>query len=300
MKKMRKILSMVVTAVLMFAFALAFVPAREAKADVLYKNNVEIMQIPLLGNESNTVRFDREIVSVRLYGDCKYATVRKVDYNKLCFTGKKCGRRYVEVVTGDRKLIKCYITVSMTLYTGNVYLRDVTTSKNIKSVKSADESFVSIYRYDDTKRAYAIETWQKKGACKVAVYYTDRTKDVIKVVTSGCKHSWVKVADKTVKEPVFKKKVVKKAFLTWPDGSDASEFYSGSLDGPYSNSKIIGWCQKHCTVCNGKHATQPDPQKRCASTVTCKIKKVTRWVKVGTRNRAVTSHTECRYCGKIK
>lgn len=285
---------------LIFIVILSFLPADTAKAAVITKNNVEEMPIQLLGYEANTVTFDREIISIRAYSDSEYVTYKKVSYNKLCFIGRKCGRRYIEVMTGDHKIIKCYVRVNTNLYIGKGYLRDVTTSKDIKSVSASDKDFVHVYRYDDTKRGYAIELWNKTGKANVVVRYTDGTFNVIKVITSPHKHSWIRVADKTEKVPVFKKTIVKKAVLTWPDGSDASQFYSGNIDTPFSNSKLIGWCQKHCTACNGKYATQPDPQGRCASTVTCKIKNVTKWVKTGTKTKTITSHVQCRYCGEVK
>lgn len=300
MRNMKSGLVKMIAFILAFAVILPFMPADTAKAVTTAKSTVEEKVIQLLGYEANTVEFDREIISIKAHSGSQYVTYKKVSHNKVCFIGKKKGRRYIEVMTGDHKVTKCYVRVDTNLYIGKGHLRDVCTSKNIASISAPDKDFLNIIKYDGSKRDFSIELWDKVGTANVLVRYTDGTSNKIKVTTKFHKHSWIRVADKKKTVPVFKKTIVKKAVMTWPDGSDASYFYSGRLDSPYSNWKIITWCQKHCKVCNGKRATQPDPQGRCAGTVTCKIKKVEKWVKTGTKTKVISSHVQCKYCGELR
>lgn len=284
-----KMLSRVIAVLMVFAMVLACVPAcvPARKVQAATKNEKSIT-VKLLGYETRVITFQSGIKSVKLYGDAKYAEVKKIASNKIEITGKQKGRRYFEVLTKDNKLTKCYGRVETVNYSKSNTYRIVKSKRKIEYIKSSNTGVVKT-QLGKGQKSYLLKTTSRKGTSTITIIYSDGEMVKHKISTAAHQHKWVTVADRTKAKAIYKVKEYPVFIYLWPDGSNA--FY---LAGATQKQR---WCALHCIRCMGPDVLDPDPLGRCAWTVGEGIWMQDRTVRVGTKYTSITSHKECSLCG---
>lgn len=280
-----KMLSRVIAVLMVFAMVLACVPARKVQAAT---KNEKSITVKLLGYETRVITFQSGIKSVKLYGDAKYAEVKKIASNKIEITGKQKGRRYFEVLTKDNRLTKCYGRVETVNYAKSNTYRIVKSKRKIEYIKSSNTGVVKT-QLGKGQKSYLLKTTSKKGTSTITIIYSDGEMVKHKISTAAHQHKWVTVADRTRAKAIYKVKEYPVFIYLWPDGSNA--FY---LAGATQKQR---WCALHCIRCMGPDVLDPDPLGRCAWTVGEGIWMQDRTVRVGTKYTSITSHKECSLCG---
>lgn len=284
-----KMLSRVIAVLMVFAMVLACVPAcvPARKVQAATKNEKSIT-VKLLGYETRVITFQSGIKSVKLYGDAKYAEVKKIASNKIEITGKQKGRRYFEVLTKDNKLTKCYGRVETVNYSKSNTYRIVKSKRKIEYIKSSNTGVVKT-QLGKGQKSYLLKTTSRKGTSTITIIYSDGEMVKHKISTAAHQHKWVTVADRTKAKAIYKVKEYPVFIYLWPDGSNAFYLAGGS--------QKQRWCALHCIRCMGPDVLDPDPLGRCAWTVGEGIWMQDRTVRVGTKYTSITSHKECSLCG---
>lgn len=284
-----KMLLRVIAVLMVFAMVLACVPAcvPARKVQAATKNEKSIT-VKLLGYETRVITFQSGIKSVKLYGDAKYAEVKKIASNKIEITGKQKGRRYFEVLTKDNKLTKCYGRVETVNYSKSNTYRIVKSKRKIEYIKSSNTGVVKT-QLGKGQKSYLLKTTSRKGTSTITIIYSDGEMVKHKISTAAHQHKWVTVADRTRAKAIYKVKEYPVFIYLWPDGSNAFYLAGGS--------QKQRWCALHCIRCMGPDVLDPDPLGRCAWTVGEGIWMQDRTVRVGTKYTSITSHKECSLCG---
>ena len=284
-----KMLSRAIAALVVFAMVLTCVPACVPlrKAQAATKNEKSIT-VKLLGYETRVITFQSGIKSVKLYGDAKYAEVKKIASDKIEITGKQKGRRYFEVLTKDNKLTKCYGRVETVNYTKSNTYRIVKSKRKIEYIKSSNTGVVKT-QLGKGQKSYLLKTTSKKGTSTITIIYSDGEMVKHKISTAAHQHKWVTVADRTKAKAIYKVKEYPVFIYLWPDGSNAFYLAGGE--------QKLQWDVLHCISCMGPDVPYPDPLGRCAWTVGEGIWMQDRTVRVGTKYTSITSHKECSLCG---
>lgn len=285
MKRLSRAIAALVVFAMVLTCVLTCVPARKAQAAT---KNEKSITVKLLGYETRVITFQSGIKSVKLYGDAKYAEVKKIASDKIEITGKQKGRRYFEVLTKDNKLTKCYGRVETVNYTKSNTYRIVKSKRKIEYIKSSNTGVVKT-QLGKGQKTYLLKTTSRKGTSTIMIIYSDGEMVKHKISTAAHQHKWVTVADRTKAKAIYKVKEYPVFIYLWPDGSNAFYLAGGS--------QKQRWCALHCIRCMGPDVLDPDPLGRCAWTVGEGIWMQDRTVRVGTKYTSITSHKECSLCG---
>ena len=285
MKRLSRAIAALVVFAMVLTCVLTCVPARKAQAAT---KNEKSITVKLLGYETRVITFQSGIKSVKLYGDAKYAEVKKIASDKIEITGKQKGRRYFEVLTKDNKLTKCYGRVETVNYTKSNTYRIVKSKRKIEYIKSSNTGVVKT-QLGKGQKTYLLKTTSRKGTSTITIIYSDGEMVKHKISTAAHQHKWVTVADRTKAKAIYKVKEYPVFIYLWPDGSNAFYLAGGS--------QKQRWCALHCIRCMGPDVLDPDPLGRCAWTVGEGIWMQDRTVRVGTKYTSITSHKECSLCG---